>query len=127
MDTTLTIIIAVAVLYNFGKRQGDELPEKTEEVLPGENAEDGQTGRDTHTPPEPAKRPEFCLLVEPPVGLLSLSLVLDLGEDRLVLNARPSLFHLDCFTPFFIDQEGSVAQYNTNTQILTVTMPVVSS
>ncbi|KAK6300070.1 hypothetical protein J4Q44_G00301030 [Coregonus suidteri] len=97
--------------------------------------------KDTHTPPEPAKRPEFCLLVEPPVGdpefliaeiqlpgvASSLSLVLDLGEDRLVLNARPSLFHLDCFIPFFIDQEGSVAQYNTNTQILTVTMPVVSS
>uniref|UniRef100_A0A8C7J809 PIH1 domain-containing protein 1 n=1 Tax=Oncorhynchus kisutch TaxID=8019 RepID=A0A8C7J809_ONCKI len=86
-------------------------------------------------------KPEFCLLVEPPVGdpefliaeiqlpgvASSLSLVLDLGEDRLVLNARPSLFHLDCFIPFFIDQEGSVAQYNTNTQILTVTMPVVSS
>uniref|UniRef100_A0A673ZYN2 DDE Tnp4 domain-containing protein n=1 Tax=Salmo trutta TaxID=8032 RepID=A0A673ZYN2_SALTR len=34
MDTTLTIIIAVAVLYNFGKRQGDKLPE--------ENAEGGQ-------------------------------------------------------------------------------------
>uniref|UniRef100_A0A8C7R4N0 PIH1 domain-containing protein 1 n=1 Tax=Oncorhynchus mykiss TaxID=8022 RepID=A0A8C7R4N0_ONCMY len=86
-------------------------------------------------------KPEFCLLVEPPVGdpefliaeiqlpgvASSLSLVLDLGEDRLVLNARPSLFHLDCFIPFFIDQESSVAQYNTNTQILTVTMPVVSS
>nr|XP_046162343.1 PIH1 domain-containing protein 1 [Oncorhynchus gorbuscha]XP_046162344.1 PIH1 domain-containing protein 1 [Oncorhynchus gorbuscha] len=97
--------------------------------------------KDTRTAPEPAKRPEFCLLVEPPVGdpefliaeiqlpgvASSLSLVLDLGEDRLVLNARPSLFHLDCFIPFFIDQEGSVAQYNANTQILTVTMPVVSS
>ncbi|KAL0993601.1 hypothetical protein UPYG_G00110320 [Umbra pygmaea] len=89
----------------------------------------------------PAKRPEFCLLVEPPVGdpefliaeiqlagvASSHALILDLGEDRLVLNARPSLYHLDCFMPFFIDQEGSVAQYNTNTQILTVTMPVVSS
>uniref|UniRef100_A0A3P8ZS60 PIH1 domain-containing protein 1 n=1 Tax=Esox lucius TaxID=8010 RepID=A0A3P8ZS60_ESOLU len=84
--------------------------------------------RDTHT--APAKRPEFCLLVEPPAGdpefliaeiqlpgvASSRSLVLDLGEDRLVLNARPSLFHLDCFIPVFIDQEGSVALYNTNTQ-----------
>ncbi|XP_071759560.1 PIH1 domain-containing protein 1 [Centroberyx gerrardi] len=88
-----------------------------------------------------AKRPEFSLLVEPPAGdpeyLIaeiqlpgvpsSRSLVLDVGEDRLVLTARPSLFHLDVFHPFLIDQENSVAQYNTNTQILTVTMPVVSS
>uniref|UniRef100_A0A4W5MIM2 DDE Tnp4 domain-containing protein n=1 Tax=Hucho hucho TaxID=62062 RepID=A0A4W5MIM2_9TELE len=41
MDTTLTIIIAVAVLYNLGKRQGDELPEEAEEDLPEMN-EDGQ-------------------------------------------------------------------------------------
>ncbi|RXN12988.1 PIH1 domain-containing 1-like isoform X2 [Labeo rohita] len=55
------------------------------------------------------------------------SLLLDLGEDRLVLIARPSLFHLDIFFPLLIDQENSVAQFNTNTQTLTVTMPVVSS
>ncbi|XP_038548613.1 PIH1 domain-containing protein 1 isoform X1 [Micropterus salmoides] len=88
-----------------------------------------------------AKRPEFTLLVEPPDGdpeyliaeiMLpgvpsSRSLVLDVGEDRLVLTARPSLFHLDIFHPFLVDQENSVAQYNNSTQILTVTMPVVSS
>ncbi|MCI4384694.1 hypothetical protein PGIGA_G00041530 [Pangasianodon gigas] len=50
-----------------------------------------------------------------------------LGEDRLVLNARPSLFYLDIFLPFLIDQENSGAQYNTDTQVLTVTMPVISS
>ncbi|KAM3863585.1 PIH1 domain-containing protein 1 isoform 1-T1 [Diretmus argenteus] len=88
-----------------------------------------------------ASRPEFSLLVEPPAGdpeyLIaeiqlpgvpsSRSLILDVGEDRLVLTARPALYHLDVFHPFLIDQENSVAQYNTNTQILTVTMPVVSS
>ncbi|XP_067472568.1 PIH1 domain-containing protein 1 [Thunnus thynnus] len=88
-----------------------------------------------------AKRPEFTLLVETPAGVpeyliaeiklpgvpSSRSLVLDVGEDRLVLTARPSLFHLDIFHPFLIDQENSVAQYNNSTQILTVTMPVVSS
>uniref|UniRef100_A0A8P4JYP3 PIH1 domain-containing protein 1 n=1 Tax=Dicentrarchus labrax TaxID=13489 RepID=A0A8P4JYP3_DICLA len=86
-------------------------------------------------------QPEFTLLVEPPAGdpeyliaeiklpgvTSSRSLVLDVGEDRLVLTARPSLFHLDIFHPFLIDQENSVAQYNNSTQILTVTMPVVSS
>ncbi|XP_062295406.1 PIH1 domain-containing protein 1 [Scomber scombrus] len=88
-----------------------------------------------------ARRPDFTLLVEPPAGVpeyliaeiklpgvtSSRSLVLDVGEDRLVLTARPSLFHLDIFHPFLIDQENSVAQYNNSTQILTVTMPVVSS
>uniref|UniRef100_A0A673G061 PIH1 domain-containing protein 1 n=1 Tax=Sinocyclocheilus rhinocerous TaxID=307959 RepID=A0A673G061_9TELE len=85
--------------------------------------------------------PEFSLLVEPPSGnvehliaeillpgvISACSLVLDLGEDRLVLNARSSLFHLDIFFPLLIDQENSVAQFNTNTQTLTVTMPVLSS
>ncbi|XP_060882660.1 PIH1 domain-containing protein 1 [Labrus mixtus] len=88
-----------------------------------------------------ARRPEFTLLVEPPAGdpeyLIaeiklpgvpsSRCLVLDVGEDRLVLTARPSLFHLDIFHPFLVHQEKSVAQYNKSTQILTVTMPVVSS
>ncbi|XP_072549502.1 PIH1 domain-containing protein 1 [Salminus brasiliensis] len=91
--------------------------------------------------PSTAKTPEFCLLAEPPVGQAEFliaeiqlpgvtsarSLLLDLGEDRLVLNARPSLFQLDIFFPFLIDQENSAAQYNTNTQVLTVTMPVLSS
>uniref|UniRef100_A0A673IEA5 PIH1 domain-containing protein 1 n=1 Tax=Sinocyclocheilus rhinocerous TaxID=307959 RepID=A0A673IEA5_9TELE len=85
--------------------------------------------------------PEFSLLVEPPSGnaehliaeillpgvISARSLVLDLGEDRLVLVAQPPLFHLDIFFPLLIDQEKSVAQFNTNTQTLTVTMPVASS
>ena len=33
LDTTLTIIVAVAVLYNFGKRVGDEIPEEGEHSL----------------------------------------------------------------------------------------------
>ncbi|KAK0145308.1 PIH1 domain-containing protein 1 [Merluccius polli] len=85
--------------------------------------------------------PQFSLLVEPPVGdpefliaeiqlpgvQSSRALVVDVGEDRLVLTARPKLFHLDVFHPLVVDQGRSVAQYNTHTQILTVTMPVVSS
>ncbi|XP_031726771.1 PIH1 domain-containing protein 1 isoform X2 [Anarrhichthys ocellatus] len=78
-----------------------------------------------------AKRPEFTLIVEPPAGdpeyLIaeiklpgvpsSRSLVLDVGEDRLVLTARPSLFYLDVFHAFLVDQEDSVAQYNSGTQV----------
>lgn len=88
-----------------------------------------------------AKRPDFVLYVEPPAGdpqylvaeiqlpglASSRSLVLDVGEDRLLLNVRPSLFHLDVFHPLTVDQENSVAQYNTHTQVLTVTMPLASS
>ncbi|XP_058505607.1 PIH1 domain-containing protein 1-like [Solea solea] len=88
-----------------------------------------------------AKTPDFSLLVEPPAGdpeylvaeiklpgvLSSRSLVLDVGEDRLVLTARPSLFHLNVFHLFLVDQENSVAQFNKSTEILTVAMPVVSS
>lgn len=97
--------------------------------------------KESQLQPSETKRPEFCLWAEPPVGQAEFliaeiqlpgvssarSLLLDLGEDRLVLNARPSLFHLDIFFPFLIEQESSAAQYNTNTQVLTVTMPVVSS
>ncbi|XP_076121335.1 PIH1 domain-containing protein 1 [Alosa pseudoharengus] len=95
--------------------------------------------KQTSSAPEPPKSPELCLQVEPAVGnpqyliaevhlpgvTSARSLVLDVGEDRLVLMARPSLFHLDCFFPHLVNQESSVAQYNTSTQILTVTMPVV--
>uniref|UniRef100_A0A3P8WIE4 PIH1 domain-containing protein 1 n=1 Tax=Cynoglossus semilaevis TaxID=244447 RepID=A0A3P8WIE4_CYNSE len=76
-------------------------------------------------------QPEFTLLVEPPDGdpeyLIaeirlpgvpsSGSLLLDLGEDRLVLTARPSLFHLDIFHPLQVDQENSVAQFNKSTEL----------
>ncbi|XP_049599916.1 PIH1 domain-containing protein 1 [Syngnathus scovelli] len=91
--------------------------------------------------PSEAKRPEFTLVVEPPSGVpeyliaeinlpgvvSSRALVLDIGEDRLVLTARPSLYFLDIFHPFLVDQETSVAQFNSSTQILTITLPVVSS
>ncbi|XP_030649236.1 PIH1 domain-containing protein 1 [Chanos chanos] len=96
---------------------------------------------ETNSQSTAAKKPEFVLLVEPALGEAehlvaeiklpgvssTRSLVLDLGEDRLVLSARPSLFHLDLFFPFLIEQENSTAKFNTDTQILTVTMPVVSS
>lgn len=52
-----------------------------------------------------------------PVQSSSRCLVLDVGEDRLVLTARPTLFHLDVFHPFLIEQENSVAQFNKSTQV----------
>ncbi|KAF7647517.1 hypothetical protein LDENG_00171200 [Lucifuga dentata] len=86
-----------------------------------------------------AKRPEFSLFVAPPAGepqylvaeiklpgvASARSLVLDVGEDRLLLHARPSLFYLDVFHPLSVDQDKSTAQYNTHTQLLTVSMPLL--
>lgn len=68
-----------------------------------------------------------CLPVEcsSPVQKSSRSLVLDVGEDRLVLTARPSLFQLDVFHPFLINQENSVAQYNSSTQVQNYTVHTV--
>lgn len=55
----------------------------------------------------------------------SRSLVLDVGEDRLVLTARPSLYHLDIFHPLLIHQESSFAQYNSSTQVRNTNMDVL--
>ncbi|XP_029441297.1 PIH1 domain-containing protein 1 isoform X3 [Rhinatrema bivittatum] len=52
------------------------------------------------------------------------SLVLDLGEDRIVLWARPSLYHLDIFLPYNVIQEECGAQFQRNRKVLTLTMPV---
>nr|XP_060636471.1 PIH1 domain-containing protein 1 [Anolis sagrei ordinatus] len=52
------------------------------------------------------------------------SLELDLGEDRIVLQGQPGLYHLDIFIPYSIVPEESKAQFHRETKILTVTMPV---
>ncbi|KAL8176821.1 UNVERIFIED_CONTAM: hypothetical protein K2H54_039050 [Gekko kuhli] len=52
------------------------------------------------------------------------SLDLDLGEDRIVLQDHPGLYHLDIFIPYSIVPEESQAQFHKRTKILTVTMPI---
>ncbi|XP_063798947.1 PIH1 domain-containing protein 1 [Pseudophryne corroboree] len=85
--------------------------------------------------------PEYSIMAEPPEGHpeflvaeISIpkvssvrSIVLDLGEDRIVLLGRPDLYHLDIFMPYNIVQEESGAQFNKDTKVLTITMPVQSS
>ncbi|XP_038639392.1 PIH1 domain-containing protein 1 [Scyliorhinus canicula] len=82
--------------------------------------------------------PEYTIVAEPAdehpsflVAEISLpkvdsagSLLLDLGEDRIVLWARPDLYHLDIYIPYNIVQEESGSQFNRKSRILTVTMPV---
>ncbi|KAG9463131.1 hypothetical protein GDO78_022345, partial [Eleutherodactylus coqui] len=83
-------------------------------------------------------KPDYTIVAEPPEGHPSFlvaeiclpkvsssrSLVLDLGEDRIVLVGRPDLYHLDIFIPYNIIQEQSGAQFNKDTKVLTITMPV---
>jgi len=52
------------------------------------------------------------------------SVMVDVGEDRLVVCTRPKLFKLDVFLPFDLVQEDCGSQFNVSSSILTVTMPV---
>ncbi|XP_053118530.1 PIH1 domain-containing protein 1 [Hemicordylus capensis] len=81
--------------------------------------------------------PDFTLVAEPssshPDRLVAniclpkmnsvRSLELDLGEDRIVLQGHPRLYHLDIFIPYSIVPEESKAQFHKGTKILTVWMP----
>ncbi|XP_072128032.1 PIH1 domain-containing protein 1 isoform X1 [Mobula birostris] len=85
--------------------------------------------------------PEYTIVAEPAdqhpsflVANVSLpkvdsagSLLLDLGEDRIVLWARPELYHLDIYIPYNIIPEESSSQFNRNTRVLTIMMPVQSA
>ncbi|XP_042327014.1 PIH1 domain-containing protein 1 isoform X2 [Sceloporus undulatus] len=82
--------------------------------------------------------PEYTIVAEPSVNhpdhlvakiclpkMTSVrSLDLDLGEDRIVLEGHPRLYHLDIFIPYSIVPEESRAQFHRETKILTVIMPV---
>uniref|UniRef100_A0A8D2LLH0 PIH1 domain-containing protein 1 n=2 Tax=Varanus komodoensis TaxID=61221 RepID=A0A8D2LLH0_VARKO len=82
--------------------------------------------------------PEFTIIAEPslshperllakiclPKMVSARSLELDLGEDRIVLQGQPNLYHLDIFVPYSIIPEESKAQFHRATKILTVLMPI---
>ncbi|XP_063157227.1 PIH1 domain-containing protein 1 isoform X2 [Candoia aspera] len=85
-----------------------------------------------------ATAPEFTIVAEPstshpdrlvakiclPEMISVRHLELDLGEDRIVLRGHPELYHLDIFIPYSIVPEESWAQFQKETKILTVMMPV---
>lgn len=52
---------------------------------------------------------------------------LDIGEDRIVLEAHPKKYFLDIFLPYPLEQDECGAQFNTDEKILTLTMKVASS
>ncbi|XP_026465543.1 PIH1 domain-containing protein 1-like [Ctenocephalides felis] len=84
------------------------------------------------------RTPQYRILREPDIGepkkLLGEFLLtgvfstkefyLDIGEDRIVLEAPNSGFFLDIFIPYNINQDGVAAEFNKHSSILKVTMPV---
>ncbi|XP_071941802.1 PIH1 domain-containing protein 1-like [Antedon mediterranea] len=70
-------------------------------------------------------QPEFIVVeVQLPNVKTAKSLTLDLGEDRILLKARPNVYLMDVYLPFDIVQDESGAQYNRDNTVLTLTLPV---
>lgn len=55
------------------------------------------------------------------------ALTLDVGEDRVVLASEEPRYSFDFFVPQLVDQEASVAEFDTRHHVLTVTMPLLPS
>ncbi|XP_014769704.1 PIH1 domain-containing protein 1 [Octopus bimaculoides] len=75
---------------------------------------------------DPAQgHPEFMVAeINLPKIKIATSLILNIGEDRLLLETRSDVYLLDIYFPYNIIQENCGAQFNRKTKLLTVTMPV---
>lgn len=87
---------------------------------------------------EKTKEPRYVLVREPETGhpefliaeieLLGVekasNLMVDAGEDRLVVSTRPKKYSLDIYLPFDLLPEEIGSQFDVSTHVLTVTMPV---
>ncbi|KAH9525176.1 PIH1 domain-containing protein 1 [Bulinus truncatus] len=85
-----------------------------------------------------APEPVFSIIQEPAEGYPEFlvaeialpniktaeSLTLNIGEDRLLLTTRSHVYYMDIFLPFDLLQVECGAQFNRESKILTVTMPV---
>ncbi|PNF24827.1 hypothetical protein B7P43_G15135 [Cryptotermes secundus] len=82
--------------------------------------------------PAQAAFPEY-LLAEFFMKDLSSShgLTLDVGEDRIVLGSPGRIgqqaYKLDVFIPYSVDQDRCSATFNTDTKILSLKMPVITT
>ncbi|XP_013387848.1 PIH1 domain-containing protein 1-like [Lingula anatina] len=74
----------------------------------------------------PDGHPEFLVAeIQLPKVKTAKSLTLDLGEDRIFLQTRSDIYLLDIYLPFNLIQDECGAQFNRQTKVLTLTMPVV--
>ncbi|XP_053672167.1 PIH1 domain-containing protein 1 [Anopheles nili] len=88
-----------------------------------------------------SKKPESKLFREPPSGrakrligefhlpecVSSSEITLNVGEDRILLEARKKGYLLDIFVDYRIDETQVEAEFDTSTKILQVTMPVLAA
>lgn len=75
---------------------------------------------------EPAEgHPEFLVAeIHLPQVKTAQTITLDVGEDRILLETRSNVYHLDIYLPYNLVQEEVGAQFDRCTKILTLTMPV---
>ncbi|XP_064616124.1 PIH1 domain-containing protein 1-like [Liolophura sinensis] len=85
-----------------------------------------------------APTPKYTILQDPPEGhpeflvaeihlpkvKAASSFTLDIGEDRILLQTRADIYHMDIFLPYNLIQEECGAQFHRKSKILTITMPV---
>ena len=48
---------------------------------------------------------------------MAASMTLDVGEDRILLETRSNIYHLDIYLPFLLIQAECVAQFNRRTKV----------
>nr|XP_039250571.1 PIH1 domain-containing protein 1-like isoform X2 [Styela clava] len=95
-------------------------------------------GSSSAVPTPVAEKPKLRILREPeeghpqyliaeielPKASRAKAISVDVGEDRLVMSVKPHLYELDVYLPYKLIQEECGSQFNVNTKILTLTMPV---
>ena len=73
----------------------------------------------------PTGIPEFLIgEIELPKCVSSRQILLDVGGDRILLDSRP-FYLMDLFFPFEFQVDTVGSQFNVDTKILTVTIPLV--
>lgn len=51
---------------------------------------------------------------------------LDIGEDRLIVEATNGKYFLDTFHEYKVNREGATSDYNLATKFLTISMPIIA-
>jgi len=52
-------------------------------------------------------------------------LILDVGEDRIVLESKSPAFFLDVFVPISLDGSKTIAVFCSETSVLTLNIPII--
>uniref|UniRef100_A0A8D8J5D0 PIH1 domain-containing protein 1 n=3 Tax=Culex pipiens TaxID=7175 RepID=A0A8D8J5D0_CULPI len=87
------------------------------------------------------KKPDCRLFREPATGLAKMligefylpectsvnEITLDVGEDRILLEARKKGYLLDAFVDYTIDSSKVQAKFNTESKMLNVIMPILAA